>query len=76
MAIRRTKEARETAQQRRMEQTTYSFSADQKIQTTRAKLDTSDLIHFDVSLVKKDLLRTIVASLVVFGILIGLYFKL
>lgn len=77
MAIRRTRQERETSQVRRTEQLAYSFTAEQKMPVAATKVaKSSDLWQFDSSLVKKDLLRTVVASLVVFGILIGLYFKL
>lgn len=78
MAIRRTKRDKETAQAHRAEHQTYQFRSDAKVKSMgrSTPLSASDMISFDITLIKRDLLRTLIASVVVFGILCGLYFKL
>lgn len=36
----------------------------------------SDLLHYNTSLIVKDLTRTLIATLVVFGVLVALYYQL
>jgi len=40
------------------------------------RAETVDLMHYDTKLIIKDLTRTLIASIVVIGVLVALYFKL
>jgi hypothetical protein len=79
MSIRRTKHDKQAAQLHRAEKLSYEFSAPTKKSVSIKKnivADSSDLLHFNLPFIKKDLVRTIISSVVVFGVLVALYLVL
>lgn len=42
----------------------------------KKQLKADNLLHYDIALITKDLIRTSVSTLVVFGVLIALYYQL
>jgi len=44
--------------------------------TKKKQVEVDNLLHYDISLIKKDLTRTLISTLVVFGILVALYYQL
>lgn len=79
MGVRRTKHDKQAAQFHRAEKLSYEFSAPAK-KTVSAKkaaiADSTDLLQFNLRFIKKDLLRTVISSVVVFGVLVALYLLL
>jgi len=71
MAIRRTKRNRIKAQSQRVS-ARKSSSNSQEV----TKIKAVDLTHGDTKLIIKDLKKTLVASVIVVGVLVALYIKL
>lgn len=46
----------------------------EKTKQKQAEID--NLLHYDISLIIKDLTRTAISTLVVFGVLVALYYQL
>ncbi|MDQ3008724.1 MAG: hypothetical protein M3Q81_03935 [bacterium] len=81
MSIRRTKLERqvaEEARQRLVPETRYSLSSstEKKIPSASSVTMSQSMYGYDLSLVKKDLLRTILVSFLIFGLLGLIYWYL
>jgi len=44
--------------------------------TNKKQAEIDNLLHYDISLIIKDLTRTLISTLVVFGTLVALYYQL
>ncbi len=44
--------------------------------TKQKQVEIENLLHYDISLIIKDLTRTLISTLIVFGALVALYYQL
>jgi hypothetical protein len=70
MSARRTKRNRVKAQSKRLTEKSATSSSSKEIKT-----DAQDLLHYDTSLIVKDLSKTLIATMIVVGMLVALYIK-
>ena len=74
MAARRTKKTRIKSKLRRLQSPVKDPSlAKDKISS---QTSVEDLLHYDTALIVKDLKKTLISTLVVFGVLVALYYQL
>jgi hypothetical protein len=74
MSTRRTKKNRVKAKLRH-----YQLSKDNSSlikNKAGMKIRTEDLFHYDTGLIIKDLTRTLISTIIVFGVLVALYYQL
>lgn len=75
MAAQRTKKEKIKARVRRQKTAPKSRTTSSSKKAAHVN-HVSDLLHYDTSLIVRDLTRTLISTLVVFGVLVALYYQL